>query len=383
MGEGLDIPIDPHHTPIITQPSLSQPQRKQKSRRPKEKDTKIPQSSIPSDPTNIADKAVTEEPSMQLKELMDFCTKLQQRVLNLETTKTAQAQEITSLKKRVKKLEKKGGSRTHKLKRLYRVGRSRRVVSSEEESLGDQEDASKQGIVLVNVDKDIYLVNVDRDEDMFGVNNLEGDEVVVESEVADKDVNLSIDEVTLAQALAALKSTKVQEKGDVIKEPSVPVSVASTNQEQEQAPTPIVSSQQPTQVKDKGKGKMVEEEHVKKISKKELLKLDEELAFKLQAEEAEEEKLAREKAQKVKEANKAEVETTQESSSKRARESLEQESLKNQKVDDDKETEELKQCMEIISDDGDDVTIESTPLSTKSPTIVDYKIYKEGKKSYF
>ncbi|GJT42153.1 ribonuclease H-like domain-containing protein [Tanacetum coccineum] len=33
--------------------------------------------------------------------------------------------------------------------------------------------------------------------------------------------------------------------------------------------------------------------------------------------------------------------------------------------------------------DGDDVTIEATPLSTKSPTIVDYKVYKEGKKSYF
>ncbi|GKE19711.1 putative reverse transcriptase domain-containing protein [Tanacetum coccineum] len=59
---------------------------------------------------------------------------------------------------------------------------------------------------------------------------------------------------------------------------------------------------------------------------------------------------------------------------------MEQESSKKQKVDDDKETEELKQCMEIISDD---VTIEATPLSTKSPTIVDYKIYKEGKKSYF
>ncbi|GJU97685.1 hypothetical protein Tco_1326956 [Tanacetum coccineum] len=48
---------------------------------------------------------------------------------------------------------------------------------------------------------------------------------------------------------------------------------------------------------------MVEEEQVKKMSKKELLKLDEELALKLQAEEDEEERLAREKAQKVKEAN--------------------------------------------------------------------------------
>ncbi|GJU51399.1 hypothetical protein Tco_1220954 [Tanacetum coccineum] len=58
-------------------------------------DIKIPQSSVPSDPINIADEAVNEEPSMQLKELMDFYTKLQQRVLDLENTKTAQDQEIT------------------------------------------------------------------------------------------------------------------------------------------------------------------------------------------------------------------------------------------------------------------------------------------------
>ncbi|GKD34591.1 ribonuclease H-like domain-containing protein [Tanacetum coccineum] len=49
---------------------------------------------------------------------------------------------------------------------------------------------------------------------------------------------------------------------------------------------------------------------------------------------------------------------------------LENEPSKKQKVDDDKETEELKKCMEIISDDGDDVTIKATPLSTKSPTIM-------------
>ncbi|GJU70572.1 hypothetical protein Tco_1256831 [Tanacetum coccineum] len=86
----------------------------------------------------------------------------------------------------------------------------------------------------------------------------------------------------------------------------------------------------------------------------------------------------------VKESSKkAKAEIAQESSSKRAGEALEQESSKKQKVDDDNETEELKQCMEIILDDGDDVTIKATPLSTKSPTIVDYKICKEGKKSYF
>ncbi|GKE20471.1 hypothetical protein Tco_1431983 [Tanacetum coccineum] len=51
-------------------------------------------------------------------------------------------------------------------------------------------------------------------------------------------------------------------------------------------------------------------------------------------------------------------------------------------MDDDKEKEELEQCFEIVPDDGDDVTINATPLSIKIP-IIDYKIYQEGKKSFF
>ncbi|GKF06960.1 hypothetical protein Tco_0037628 [Tanacetum coccineum] len=48
---------------------------------------------------------------------------------------------------------------------------------------------------------------------------------------------------------------------------------------------------------------MVEPEPVKKLSKKDLLLLDEELAFKLQAEEEEEEMVCREKAQQIEEVN--------------------------------------------------------------------------------
>ncbi|GJW12732.1 ribonuclease H-like domain-containing protein, partial [Tanacetum coccineum] len=63
------------------------------------------------------------------------------RVLDLEKTKTTQANEIDSLNWRVKKLEKRKKSRTHRLKGLYKVGLSARVESSDdEESLG--EDAS-------------------------------------------------------------------------------------------------------------------------------------------------------------------------------------------------------------------------------------------------
>ncbi|GJR01088.1 hypothetical protein Tco_0524072 [Tanacetum coccineum] len=75
-------------------------------------------------------------------------------------------------------------------------------------------------------------------------------------------------------------------------------------------------------------------------------------------------------------------ETRAEGSFKRAGEDLQQESTKKQKMDDDKEKEELKQCFEIVPDDGDDVTIDATSLSVKIP-IVDYKIYQEGRKSFF
>ncbi|GKD29875.1 hypothetical protein Tco_1240653, partial [Tanacetum coccineum] len=67
---------------------------------------------------------------------------------------------------------------------------------------------------------------------------------------------------------------------------------------------------------------------------------------------------------------KAKAEIAHESSLKRAREELEQESSKKQKLEEEKESEELKPCLEIIPNDEDDVTIDATPLSTKSPTII-------------
>ncbi|GKG51004.1 hypothetical protein Tco_0539128, partial [Tanacetum coccineum] len=78
-------------------------------------------------------------------------------------------------------------SRTHGLKRLYKAGSSRRVESSEEESLGDQKDASKQGRKIDDIDADAGITldstHYDADTDMFGVHDLDGDEVVVENEV--------------------------------------------------------------------------------------------------------------------------------------------------------------------------------------------------------
>ncbi|GJS62048.1 putative ribonuclease H-like domain-containing protein [Tanacetum coccineum] len=217
--------------------------------------------------------------------------------------------------------------------------------------------------------------------------------------------------------------------------------------EHEQAPTPTVSSQQPSQLNVQ----------------------DKELAFKLQAEEEGEERLAKEKAQQIEEVNiawddvqarqrrkhfaakraeekrnipptraqqrsfmctylknvegwkpkdlknksfvniqelfdkamkrvntfvdyktelveesskKAEAEIAQESSLKRACTELEQESIKKEKVDEDKETTKLQRLIESIPD-KEGVAIDAIPLATKTPSIVDYKIHKEGKKTYY
>ncbi|GJW84209.1 hypothetical protein Tco_0157354 [Tanacetum coccineum] len=67
---------------------------------------------------------------------------------------------------------------------------------------------------------------------------------------------------------------------------------------------------------------------------------------------------------------------------KRAGAEMVQESTKKQKVEDDKETVEIKKLMEIIPDE-EEVAIDAIPLVVKSPSIVDWKIHKEGRKSYY
>nr|GEX71834.1 hypothetical protein [Tanacetum cinerariifolium] len=258
---GSAIPTDPHHTLIILQSSSSQPQKTQKPRKVKRKNTQVPQLSGPT--KSVADEDVYKElddslvravttassleaehdsggvlkcqeamrdtiaqtkskrvsklsneslltrgntlqsdkDSMKLNELMKLCTTLQSRVLDLEKIKTTQALEIDSLKRRVKKLEKKQRSRTHKLKRLYKVGLSARVESSDDnEDLG--EDASKQGRISdIDTDKGITLVSTHDDAKMFDVDkDLHGEEVFV----AKQDKNVVEKKMMLLKFNAAL-----------------------------------------------------------------------------------------------------------------------------------------------------------------------------------
>ncbi|GKD73043.1 hypothetical protein Tco_1331325 [Tanacetum coccineum] len=195
-------------------------------------------------------------------------------VLALETIKTTQAMEITCLKRRVKKLERRNKSRTHGLKRLNK-GR------------------------IADIDADVGITldsnHFDADTDMFGVHDLDGDEVIIDNVdvvTTSEETRSVVEEVTavtipisaattttiitaitdvertLAQALAELKSTKPKADKVVIQEseqgttmPTLTITTATTTitavstrprakglviHEQKQAPTPTVSSQQPS-----------------------------------------------------------------------------------------------------------------------------------------
>ncbi|GJY83138.1 hypothetical protein Tco_0496514 [Tanacetum coccineum] len=263
----------------------------------------------------------SDKDRLKLDELMALCTTLQNMVLDLEKTKTTQDNEIASLKRRVKKLEKKNRSRTHKLKRLYKVGLTARLESSDnEESLG--EDASKQGrINTIDADEKITLEVAVKDvnnevnvvEEVVEVINsaklitdaaqvsaagnvvsTAGDATTISDVTTTTATITTVDDITLAQALMEIKSTKPKEKRVVI-------------QELGESTTTISSQLSSQQSQDKGKGILIEP--VKPMKKKDLIRLDEEAALKLQAEFDEEERLAREKAKKEKEANIVLIET--------------------------------------------------------------------------
>ncbi|GKB72208.1 hypothetical protein Tco_0933620, partial [Tanacetum coccineum] len=96
------------------------------------------------------------EDRLKIMELIEICTKLSDRVLALENVKTAQDLEIASLKKRVKKLEKKKKARTPQLKRRLFKGRNIAESDQDEEISFVQEDAETQG----RYDQDIEVTTV-------------------------------------------------------------------------------------------------------------------------------------------------------------------------------------------------------------------------------
>ncbi|GJU00287.1 hypothetical protein Tco_1110625 [Tanacetum coccineum] len=238
----------------------------------------------------------------------------------------AQDKEIDALKKRIQRLERRKMSRPTGLKRLSKVGMSRRVESSkDQESLGAQKDASKQGRSIEDIDVDVDVSLVDKtqerqnDDLMFDSGVFEDDVMHVEAKVDGKDehskkpddstagevvttasiddsaIPITNEEITLAQTLIQIKAakpkvvttaattattTRPKDRGVVVHEPSE---------------FRVPQETQPSSSKDKGKGIMIEPEVP--LKRKDQIALDEQIArdiqAKLDAELLEEQKLAR------------------------------------------------------------------------------------------
>ncbi|GJR60196.1 putative ribonuclease H-like domain-containing protein [Tanacetum coccineum] len=128
-------------------------------------------------------------------------------VLDLEKAKSDQAIEIASLKKRVDKLEKMRQLRTIRLKRFKKLGTAKRVKSSNA-SLGAQEDASKQGRSIEDIDEDdvVTLVNETQEQQnedlIFDTGVLDDDEVFVNVTTSKKDEqSIKLDDSTTGEAV--------------------------------------------------------------------------------------------------------------------------------------------------------------------------------------
>nr|GFC31901.1 hypothetical protein [Tanacetum cinerariifolium] len=166
--------------------------------------------------------------------------------------------------------------------RLKKIGLGRRVKSPmEKDSLGAQEDASKQGRMIEEIDQNADIALDDEthgrtnDDEMFKVDDLAGEEVVMDTttgeheeqiieDVSTAELVITADEVTMAQAFIALKSTKPkvvvkeQEMSTTIPAAATTITTAVPTlrakgivfHEQKQSQIPIVSSS-----KDKGKAK--------------------------------------------------------------------------------------------------------------------------------
>nr|GFA69446.1 hypothetical protein [Tanacetum cinerariifolium] len=89
-----------------------------------------------------------------LHTLLETCTTLTRKVEASEQDKVAQALEIIKLKHRVKKLKRKNKFKVSRLRRLRKVKTTQRVESSVSTVMDDQDDASKQGEIIANIDAD-------------------------------------------------------------------------------------------------------------------------------------------------------------------------------------------------------------------------------------
>nr|GEU57236.1 hypothetical protein [Tanacetum cinerariifolium] len=275
-----------------------QTSEEKKPRESKNKDTQETQPSAPTDealndenvpaqsndpPLSRVNTLRSKEDRLKLNELMEICTKLQQRVIDLENTNTIQAQEISSLRKRVKRLNKKRRMHPKQGRNIADIDADAEttLVNETTEDQGRYNDQEMFDIIVLD-DKEEALLKEAQDVQNIKKSKPKGDKVVSEQEL-EQDATITTTIVTIPTP----DSTRPNVKGVVMQEPNETLTTTTM---------PISSK-----VQDKGKGIMVEEPL--KMKKKDQISFDEQEARRLQVEINEKDRLAEEKAQLIEEEN--------------------------------------------------------------------------------
>nr|GEU56753.1 hypothetical protein [Tanacetum cinerariifolium] len=281
--------------------------------------------------------------NQESQQLLETCATLTKKVGNLEQDKIAQAIEITKLKQRVRRLEKKRKLKVSRFKRLRKVGTDQRVESSADTGRFPESQAQVYHLDLKHAQKVLSMQKTDEAEPAEV-------EEIIEVVIAAK---LMIEVVTTVADATTTDATTINV-------------------------TPVAKAK--VKSKDKGKGILVEEP--KPLKRQAQIEQDETFARELEAELNANinwndviEQMKRKERQ-----DNTDIEEEESKESKRKSESSKQKAAKIQRID--KEVDELKTHLQIVPNDEDDVYTKVTPLSLKVP-IVDYQIHHEHNKPYY
>nr|GFB03443.1 hypothetical protein [Tanacetum cinerariifolium] len=252
------------------------------------------------------------------------------------------------------------------------------------DSLGAKEDASKQRRMIEEIDQNAEIALDDEtlgrinDDEMFRVDDLAGEEVVMDTTTGEHEEQI-IEDISAVEPITTADEVVTT---TTVKDSAAPTTDVTEDKITMAQALAALKSIKPKVVR---QAKMIEPEVP--IKKKDQMRIHEELQAR-EMEEFSEVQKARLEMRKVNdfialdsEAQKSSAKEAQESNTKRTPEHLESD-ISKKKVDENVEpviddSEELKKCMEIVPDDGDAVLIEATSLSSRSSTIIDYKIHKE------
>nr|GEW16637.1 hypothetical protein [Tanacetum cinerariifolium] len=316
---------------------------------------------------------------------------------------------ITKLKTRVKKLKRANKVKTLKLRRLRKVGTSQRVDTSDDTIM---ENVSNQGMMIDELDKDEGGVLMNEKEETKKVKDIIGDAQVegmqadiyqIDMDYVAKVLSVQEDEPKIRDAVEVVTTTKlITEVVAAVSETvsaaavvptvtaaPVKVSVPSTRRRSGviiRDPEEESSTQTPTETKSKDKGKGIMVEEPKPMKKKQQVELDEALDyFKGMSYDdirpifedkfnANMKFLLKSKEQIEEEANRA-IESINETPAQKA-------TKKRKRNEEVKDVEEIKQHLEIVPNEDDDVYTEATLLARKVP-VVDYQIIYFNNKPHY